>query len=60
MITTQPNSESSIIKQKDPPQRHRGHRDDPEFADEHGFDFILWVLCVSVVKTPEALRDRMT
>jgi hypothetical protein len=32
------------------PQRHRDHRDDPQFADADGSDFILRALCVSVVK----------
>jgi hypothetical protein len=33
-----------------PPQRHRGHRDDPEFIDELGFRLILRALRVSVVR----------
>jgi hypothetical protein len=36
-------------RRKDPPQRHR---DDPKFADEHGFDFVLWARCVSPVENP--------
>jgi hypothetical protein len=35
---------------ENPPQRHRDRRDDHEFDDEPGFDFILGALCVSVVK----------
>jgi hypothetical protein len=35
---------------ENPPQRHRDHGDEPKFADEHGFDFILCALSVSVVK----------
>jgi hypothetical protein len=33
-----------------PPQRHRGHRDGPEFIYELGFRFILRALRVSVVR----------
>jgi hypothetical protein len=32
------------------PRRHRDRGDDPQFAEEHGSDFILGALCVSVVK----------
>jgi hypothetical protein len=35
------------------PRRHRDHRDEPEFADEHGFDFILCALCASVVRNSD-------
>lgn len=35
---------------ENPPRRHRVHRDDPQFGDEDGSDFILGALCVSVVK----------
>ena len=38
------------------PRRHRGHRDDPQFAEDHGFDLILGVLCVSVVKNSQEGR----
>jgi hypothetical protein len=33
-----------------PPRRHRDRGDDPQFAEEHGSDFILGALCASVVK----------
>ncbi|MCX5646293.1 MAG: hypothetical protein NTZ17_16680 [Phycisphaerae bacterium] len=36
--------------EENPPRRHRGHGDNPEFGDIRGFDLILGALCVSVMK----------
>ena len=50
-----------LANRRNSPRRHGDHRDDPRFADD-GYDpgFILWVLCVSVVRNPYAKQSQFS
>jgi hypothetical protein len=47
-------SEARIVANRrsaeNPPRRHRGHGDDPQSVEEHGSDFTLGALSISVVR----------